>query len=144
MNMHAQPWSEDEDTTLKGYWLDGIPASEIARKMGRPSRNSIIGRAHRIGLPGRSDASRASRKPTVKRELYTRPKRKPKPAIVNKATGEPPSLRLTIDDLRSNTCRYIAGQPDEHATYCGHRTRPASSYCPQHHSLCWTPVQARR
>ena len=46
-------WSEQEDDKLRSMWLEGLTSSEIATFMPRRNRNSIIGRAHRLGLPAR-------------------------------------------------------------------------------------------
>jgi hypothetical protein len=43
-------WSEDEDAELKSLAAKGYSASQIGRKMKR-SRNSVIGRIHRISAP---------------------------------------------------------------------------------------------
>lgn len=43
-------WCLTEDECLRREWLAGTPVLDIAVKMGRP-KNSIIGRACRLGLP---------------------------------------------------------------------------------------------
>lgn len=35
-----------------------------------------------------------------------------------------------------NGCRYIAGEPRP-ALYCGHPRHDKSSFCPEHHAVCW-------
>ena len=46
------PWNDDLDARLTSDWDAGFSASEIGRRMGI-SKNSVIGRAHRLQLPSR-------------------------------------------------------------------------------------------
>lgn len=43
-------WTDKRINTLKQLWGDGVSASNIAKEMGNPSRNSVIGKVHRLGL----------------------------------------------------------------------------------------------
>ncbi len=59
----AQPRSKwlAHDETLKRLWLDGVPASEIAARLGSGiSKNGVIGRLRDIGLIGKG-VGRATR-----------------------------------------------------------------------------------
>lgn len=52
-------WTEEHDAMLKKHWHDGLSCSQIARQLiadGCPARtrNAIIGRVHRMGLPKRA------------------------------------------------------------------------------------------
>ena len=49
-------------------------------------------------------------------------------------------------DLRSDSCRYIAGEPNGLETlYCGQeRAHRKTSYCPEHHALCYVGLQVKR
>ena len=46
-------WSEEEDDTLLALWERGNSISDIAIQMGNRTRNSVIGRVHRLNLPKR-------------------------------------------------------------------------------------------
>ena len=47
-------WTDEQVELLKTLWDEKKPASEIAQMLGdNISRNAVIGKAHRIGLPGR-------------------------------------------------------------------------------------------
>ncbi|MEH6676158.1 MAG: GcrA family cell cycle regulator [Phenylobacterium sp.] len=43
-------WTDDELATLNRLWKEGKSASEIARSLRTRSRNSVIGKVHRLGL----------------------------------------------------------------------------------------------
>src|ERR1700730_9170410 len=46
-------WTDERVELLKKLWADGLSASQIAAELGGISRNSVIGKVHRIGLSGR-------------------------------------------------------------------------------------------
>ena len=46
------PWNDDLDARLTSDWAAGYSTAEIGRRMGI-SKNSVIGRAHRLQLPSR-------------------------------------------------------------------------------------------
>ena len=46
-------WTEERVSQLTKLWDDGLPATDIAAQMG-VSRNAVIGKAHRLGLPKRT------------------------------------------------------------------------------------------
>jgi GcrA cell cycle regulator len=45
-------WPAGRDETLRALWRDGLSLSQIARQLA-VSRNAVVGRAHRLDLPGR-------------------------------------------------------------------------------------------
>jgi hypothetical protein len=47
-----RPWSDNEIATLRTMWGAGVRTVEIGRKLKR-NKHSIIGKAHRLGLPSR-------------------------------------------------------------------------------------------
>ncbi len=48
-------WTEERVERLRRLWAEGLSASEIARELGEGiSRNAVIGKVHRLGLPGRA------------------------------------------------------------------------------------------
>lgn len=55
-------WSEDMIARLRGLWDEGHSTAEIGRRMG-VSKNAIIGKAHRLSLPGRPSPIRPDRPP---------------------------------------------------------------------------------
>ncbi len=46
-------WTDERIELLKKLWTDGLSASQIAGELGGITRNAVIGKAHRLGLPGR-------------------------------------------------------------------------------------------
>ncbi|MDF7775087.1 GcrA family cell cycle regulator, partial [Sphingomonas sp. AOB5] len=46
-------WTDERIDTLKKMWNSGLTATQIAEELGGVSRNAVIGKAHRLGLPAR-------------------------------------------------------------------------------------------
>ena len=46
-------WTDERIDTLKKMWDSGLTATQIAEELGGVSRNAVIGKAHRLGLPSR-------------------------------------------------------------------------------------------
>lgn len=51
---HGGEWSQERIDLLKKYWAEGYSCSKIAGFIGRVSRNAVIGKAARLGLPPRN------------------------------------------------------------------------------------------
>jgi GcrA cell cycle regulator len=49
-------WTDERVEKLKRLWAEGLSASQIAAQLGGVSRNAVIGKVHRLNLPGRAKA----------------------------------------------------------------------------------------
>lgn len=49
-------WTDERVEKLKKLWSEGLSASQIASQLGGVSRNAVIGKVHRLSLPGRAKA----------------------------------------------------------------------------------------
>jgi GcrA cell cycle regulator len=49
-------WTDERVERLKRLWAEGLSASQIATQLGGVSRNAVIGKVHRLNLPGRVKA----------------------------------------------------------------------------------------
>lgn len=144
-------WTEEQTDKLKKLVKAGLSASEIGRELG-VTKNSVIGRIHRVGLSGRDYPRQGqprelkaewSREASNKRWAST-PRREAKPPlqkvekiatlIVSNAVSAPLSKALLIDALTERHCRWIDGHPKHSPTYCGRETLPGTSWCAWHHS----------
>lgn len=113
-------WTDDKVKNLKKLWLKGATTAEIAKKLGL-SKNSIIGKVHRLNLENRPSP--------IKK---TAPVKKVK-VVVHK------SSRIGIMDLKMNTCRWPIGDPtDEDFHFCGKNTAVGKPYCPEHCKMAYT------
>ena len=112
-------WTEDKIKNLKKLWLKGSTTAEIAKKLGL-SKNSIIGKVHRLNLG-------------------TRPSPIKKVVLVKKAKVHPRKTEhIGIMDLKLNTCRWPIGDPmDEDFHFCGKNTAMGKPYCDEHCKMAY-------
>ena len=72
--MYAQ-WSDERTATLQKLWAEGLSASQIAKQLGGVSRNAVIGKVHRMGLPYRATSSRPAKRSTPRTRAHLAPRR---------------------------------------------------------------------
>lgn len=83
-------WTDADSNIVRKLWLEGKSASEIARVLPGKTRNSVIGRVHRLGLSKQGRAASACPAPNMRKRLFAIPKvarshvRPPKPGPQNK------------------------------------------------------------
>lgn len=161
-------WSAADIDLLRGLWDEGFSASEIGRRMGL-SKNSIVGKSHRLNLPSRpspihrTGEYRPPRPPRVipalpKLEsqlvaplpivgvdptvvvLRERPLNAPKPVIV---APEPPPPTI-YKPLPSYGCTWPIGEPcTREFRYCDEPSEPGRSYCTDHARVAYQPIKRR-
>ena len=54
-------WTDERTEQCTSLWTEGLSASQIARVLGNTTRNSVIGKVHRLGLAGRGTPARVER-----------------------------------------------------------------------------------
>lgn len=150
-------WTEAEDARLRQLVDDGLSAGLICGQMGR-SRNSVMGRVHRLGirLKGNDTLGRRERRAAAP---SPRPVRRAPIAVLgaerHQETVEPAKLiqpplaefgEVLFLEAGARRCRYPASEvsPVEAFMVCGERTLDGSSYCPHHYRITRAPTPARR
>lgn len=78
-------WTEERIDTLKKMWDSGMTATQIAEELGGVSRNAVIGKAHRLGLPSRPSPV----KPNETKSAPPAVEAKPAPAPAPRPAAEP-------------------------------------------------------
>jgi GcrA cell cycle regulator len=78
-------WTDDRVAKLKELWLSGLSASQVARKLGGTTRNSVIGKVNRLGMAERTGDVR--QKPSEPRRMAA-----PKPRPLPKVAAPKPAL----------------------------------------------------
>ena len=166
-------WTDERVDRLKKLWADGLSASQIAAELGGVSRNAVIGKVHRLNLPGRaksggSSASRAKRVSSASRGGYaarsgatrsiprTRGATALKPDIIADAVAEidtrpvedvvvPIFRKLPLTELTEKTCKWPIGDPLQDDFYfCGAECDEGSPYCSYHSKLAFQPTADRK
>jgi len=116
-------WTDDKVKQLKKLWTKGKSAVEIAKELGI-SKNSVIGKVHRLNLSARPSP--------IKKKTVEIVKTAPK-----KMTG-----KCQLMDLKTNTCHWPIGEPtDKDFHFCGKPTATGKPYCPEHCSIAYTSLK---
>lgn len=119
----AFEWTPDHVKTLMALWAEGLPTLEIGRRLG-VTKNSVVGKVHRLGLPKRQSPISSSPKPRIAR-VASQPTRTAPP---------PPSGKIiTMGMLTAGMCNWPDGEPGEDDfRFCGEQVIEGKPYC-QHH-----------
>jgi GcrA cell cycle regulator len=136
-------WTEERVALLRRLWLEGLSASEVARRLGGATRNSIMGKVHRLGLCGRAAAAvQAAKSATPRRR---RPPR-PRPPWLGALSAEPAPLAplrcgdgrgVSVLALNASLCKFPIGDPSAaDFAFCG-RDAVGGPYCAFHAQLAY-------
>ena len=98
-------WTPVHISSLIAYWDEGLPTSAIGVRLGI-TKNSVVGKVHRLGLPKRGSPI----------------KHKPKLPEV-----------ISLGALRPGMCCWPEGEPGtEEFNFCGEPSLPEKPYCASH------------
>lgn len=95
-------WTDERTEQLKQLWGDGLSAREIADTMGAGSRSGVLGKVHRLRLPGRVTQARAAIKPKE------RPKGRRQSVRTLVPSGCSPQTAAWAEKARQSSIRVIA------------------------------------
>lgn len=93
-------WTDERVELLKKFWSEGLSASQIAAQLGGVSRNAVIGKVHRLKLPGRGKTAQGSvraPKTTVSNPSSPRVRRTPStvsPTVATSCSVEATALKV--------------------------------------------------
>lgn len=157
-------WTPERVETLKTLWADDThSAREIAKALGCPSRSAVIGKVHRLRLPGRqlgtrtdlvsrTHEERATRRPYMSAKPGPNAKgRQQNPRGVAKLSGPDlppvePALtgnEPTLTALSRSMCRWPVGDATGSAQmFCGAPTEGV--YCPYHRAKAYSAAPPPR
>jgi GcrA cell cycle regulator len=150
-------WTDERVEAVTKLWNEGFSASEIARRIGNATRNSVIGKVTRLGLPGRKVKVRRpanDRWNTEDRRMERgdKPYKQAVKAIKTNWRAEPlPATpvtdvaRVAFADLEPDHCRWPVGDP-KHASfgYCGCKKVEGLPYCNAHARRAYTAPEAKQ
>jgi hypothetical protein len=127
--MRVSVWDEpNSEQVLRTMWKQGATAASIADVL-HTSRNSIIGKVHRLGLNRDGGQQACASKPKAKSNIV-RLRRARKKAVVVQG-GPVPFLKL-----RWFHCRAVLDQrgKDGLAMFCGEKKVDGTPWCATHRS----------
>ena len=121
-------WNESKLKELEKLWNEGHPISKIGEMMG-VSRNSVAGKAHRMGLPKRTSPISSSKKENLNDE--------PNNLTSNKEI--PLKIKLRGVQWSRTKCCWPEGDPKQNDfKFCGQDIFPGRPYCDKHSLLAYT------
>ena len=149
---HSRVWNDERVEQLKRLHAEGLSCSRIAVELGCGlSRNSIVGKLHRIGLRGikpvvtkEKPTPRAPRRANLRAmdALFwsgARTIKQAQPSALNDAEI-PVTQRRTLVDLGHQDCRWSCGDPEaSDFFFCGAPTVKGFPYCRDHCERAYRP-----
>ena len=131
-------WSKENIEFLQKHWGTAT-AREIAEKMGAGfTRNSIIGKASRLGLSAKIKTRKAVPNQNLENTLdgnkiKTKKGRRSKfKSLIIEKDFEPENPKQ-LEELTDNDCKYPIGHPpDKDFYFCGRTSLKDFSYCKLH------------
>lgn len=152
-------WNAKEIETLRALHADGLSFGLIANQL-RKTRNSVIGKAMRIGLHRRTTLARLPMPARLRRPAPKKPKlvwNNPMSARARsiralELPGEPlPPPQETdigrkqLADLNEKECRWpcLEPSPGQPQMFCAAAAMDGLVYCPDHARRAYQPPQPR-
>ncbi len=139
-------WTDTKKEELRMAWEEGLPASTIAEKLGEGvSRNAVIGKAHRMGLPARPSPVKGADSEAVEGDgeagggvLKPRTPAKPRVKVAR--------VQLTsLLELSEKICKWPIGHPgDSDFHFCGKPSQTGFPYCGEHCAVAYQAQMPRR
>ena len=124
-------WDKKNLERLKKLWDEGLPITKIGLELG-VSRNSIAGKAHRLGLPKRNSPISKSGEP--RKNI----------SISNFETSKELPLKILLREVEwsRNRCCWPIGDPKLPGfSFCGTSIMPGRPYCEEHSNLAYTATR---
>lgn len=149
-------WTEEMVSDLKKMWDEGLTTNEIAKRL-NVSKNSIVGKVHRLNLKARPSPIKkkeevVAEKPAVAVAVAEESTKSPSKTIKKisispmQISGESKPKKdscIKLTELDSHTCRWPIGDPrDDNFCFCGKTVRSGQTYCEEHSAIAYVkPVK---
>ena len=115
-------WTDDRLEHLKSLWSKGLSITQIGQEIG-VSRNAVVGKVHRMGLPKRNS-------PIMRAEKV------PAPQPVS------PVNAMTFQEWDRSKCCWPIGDPkSDDFRFCGERASEGRPYCAHHCAMAYTTTR---
>lgn len=138
-------WTPDREALLKILWTQGLSANQIAKRLGGVSRNAVIGKRIRMGLPERDSKSPRLTKAQAAKSLG---KFSPQGLVIDRSRerGAPRGdWNVRFVDRTDSHCRmFVGGESHETGLICGREREDGKSYCNLCCKLCYLPPETKR
>ncbi len=108
-------WTDEMIAELKKLWQEGVTTGEIGKRL-NVSKNSIVGKVHRLGLSGRPSPIKrkdpdATKTTAPKAEKKPASPKSPKPKV--EKTPEPKPVKAKVEIVKEPEVEFIPIPPVE-------------------------------
>ena len=140
--MSAVEWTPERIKILIGLWEEGLPTSEIGRRLG-VTKNAVVGTVHRLGLKKRQSPIRQSSTTSAQPK---KPKKAPaaQPAAAQPQTAPvklPSGDVVRLEELTAQMCCWPEGEPGTpEFHFCGQPAVEGKPYCEEHCARAYVKV----
>lgn len=146
--MTSEVWTTDRENLVKIRWGQGMTCAQIAAELGCGiSRNAVIGKVTRMGLPKRREPNKSgprkvrAAKPSQRIDPFSKMKREPVVKIGAPKLG-PQSVRF-INRYKYQCAMFCEGEEGALGFVCGQPTNGAEAWCQNCRALIYQPAQER-
>ncbi|MDA0228730.1 MAG: global cell cycle regulator GcrA-like protein [Proteobacteria bacterium] len=125
-------WTPERIAEVTRLWSEGLTTAEIGKIVGI-TKNAVVGKAHRLGLPARPSPIRRQ-------------------GVGSSAVAAPrPVAKVLVKLVRQIAlstsgacCKWPFGHPgEENYHFCGNPALANKPYCPEHYQIAYLPARAR-
>lgn len=137
-------WTADREALLKILWAQGLSASEIAKRLGGVTRNAVISKRDRMGLPGRDASAQRLTKAQTAKSLG-----KSVPVLIIDRSRERGAQRgphnIPFMDRDESTClMFVGGESHDTGLICGAEREDGKPYCCNCKRIAYLPPETKR
>jgi GcrA cell cycle regulator len=147
-------WTLDHIAELTRLLPTGMVYRDIAKTLNEQfgtafSKNSVVGKVHRLGLTPpekpkaeprvRTYSPRVGHDVKAKRAAHSNTIRIVSTVVLEREKLRCLEIKCTVPLLDVTGCRYTDG--DGPFLFCDGPQHPGSSFCFSHHVLCWVPAR---
>ena len=125
-------WTPERIAEVTRLWSEGLTTAEIGKVVGI-TKNAVVGKAHRLGLPPRPSPIRRKGGGGGGATI-------PRPVV--KAPVKP--MRQIALSTSGACCKWPFGHPgEEDFRFCGSLALVNKPYCPEHYQMAYLPARAK-
>ena len=138
-------WTDEKEKLLAKLWEQDLSAREMAAQLGC-TRNAVLGKANRLGLPYKQKPNTAKHKPAKRFKPKPSNERKPpkRPDLRAEAPADVPrgTLQEIYENLPRDNCRWIYGSPvGSDFGFCTNKQKAGHSWCESHFDRVFVKVE---
>lgn len=145
--MSAVEWTPERIKILIGLWEEGLPTSEIGRRLG-VTKNAVVGKVHRLGLKKRASPIRQTAAPGTVQPKKAKPSSAPRAQAEAPMNAKPAARTpmptgdvVKLEELTSTMCCWPEGEPGTpEFHFCGQPSVPEKPYCEEHCARAYVKV----